>query len=49
MNTMIIFDFTKNAGTQNWYVVDDSVMGGISAGNIGVNNEGNGMFKGHLS
>lgn len=49
MNTMIIFDFTKNAGTQNWYVVDDSVMGGISAGNIGVNNEGNGMFKGHVS
>ena len=49
MNTLLIFDFTKYAGMQKWYVVDDSLMGGISAGNIGVDNEGHGMVKGHVS
>ena len=46
---MMLFDFTKNAGMQNWYVVDDRVMGGVSAGNMGVNSEGHGLFKGHVS
>jgi hypothetical protein len=49
MNTMMIFNFTKDAGTQNWQVVDDSVMGGVSEGNMGVNSEGHGMFTGHVS
>ena len=49
MNTMMIFDFTKDAGIQNWYVVDDSVMGGVSAGKMGVNAEGHGSFQGHVS
>lgn len=45
----MIFDFTKDAGLQNWYVVNDSVMGGVSAGKMGVDSEGNGMFQGHVS
>lgn len=49
MNTMMLFDFTKNAGIQNWHVVDDTVMGGESAGNMGVNTDGHGIFKGHVS
>ena len=49
MNTMMIFNFTKDADMQNWYVVDDSVMGGVSQGKMGVNNEGHGMFQGHVS
>jgi len=49
MNTWMIFDFTKDADMQNWYVVDDTVMGGLSAGNMGVNSDGHGMFKGHVS
>ena len=49
MNTMMIFDFTKDAGIQNWYMVDDSVMGGVSAGKMGVNAEGHGSFQGHVS
>ena len=49
MNTMMIFDFTKDANMQNWFVVDDSVMGGVSAGKMGVNEEGHGMFQGHVS
>lgn len=45
----MIFDFTKNASLQNWYVVDDTVMGGISAGKMAVNGEGHGLFQGHVS
>ncbi len=46
---MMIFDFTKDTGMQNWYVVNDTVMGGESAENMGVNNEGRGVFEGHIS
>lgn len=46
---MMIFDFTKDSGVQNWYVVDDTVMGGVSAGKMGADNEGHGMFQGHVS
>ncbi len=49
MNTLMIFDFTKNADLQNWYVVDDTVMGGESAGKMSMNTEGNGLFQGHVS
>lgn len=49
INTLMIFHFTKDAALQNWHVVDDSVMGGVSAGKLGVNDEGHGMFQGHVS
>ena len=49
MNTLTIFDFTKNADLQNWYVVNDGVMGGKSAGKMYVDNEGHGLFKGSVS
>ncbi len=49
MNTRMIYDFTKEAGLQNWHVVDDRVMGGVSAGKMGMNAEGHGMFQGHVS
>jgi NADH dehydrogenase [ubiquinone] 1 alpha subcomplex assembly factor 1 len=49
MNTIILFNFTKDANMQNWFVVDDSVMGGVSAGKMSVNEEGHGMFQGHVS
>ncbi len=49
INALMIFDFTKDAGTQNWYVVDDTVMGGVSAGKMVVDNEGHGIFQGHVS
>lgn len=45
----MIFHFTKDANLQNWFVVDDTVMGGVSAGNMEVNSEGHGLFKGHVS
>ena len=49
INSLMIFDFTKDANLQNWYVVDDRVMGGLSAGKMGVDAEGHGMFQGHVS
>ena len=49
MNTLVIFDFTKTADLKNWYVVNDSVMGGVSAGKMGKDAAGNGLFEGHVS
>lgn len=47
--TLMIFDFTKNADLQKWYVVNDTVMGGESAGKMGRDVEGHGLFQGHVS
>ena len=49
MNTLMIFDFTKEANLKNWFVVNDTVMGGASAGKMGTDEEGNGLFEGHVS
>ena len=49
MNTQVIFDFTKEADLKNWYVVNDTVMGGESAGKIGKDAAGYGLFEGHVS
>ena len=45
----MIFDFTKEADLKNWYVVNDTVMGGESSGKIGKDAQGNGLFEGHVS
>ena len=45
----MIFDFTKNADLQKWYVVNDIVMGGRSAAKMKVDAEGHGLFEGHIS
>ncbi|MGY6648545.1 CIA30 family protein [Wenyingzhuangia sp. IMCC45574] len=44
-----IFHFYKNANIQNWVVVDDVVMGGISTGSFSLNPDGHGVFKGYVS
>ena len=49
MNTLVIFDFTKEADLKNWYVMNDTVMGGVSAGKMGIDAAGNGLFEGHVS
>ena len=46
---MVIFDFRKEADTRKWYVIDDTVMGGESAGEMGIDTEGHGIFKGNVS
>ncbi len=49
MNTVLIFDFTKESIIDNWKIVDDGVMGGLSTSNFFVDNTGNGVFKGTVS
>jgi len=46
---MELFDFNTDCDLSNWYVVDDGVMGGRSAGNLDVNEQGNGSFWGKVS
>ncbi|WP_159950590.1 CIA30 family protein [Polaribacter septentrionalilitoris] len=45
----IIFDFTTNANTSNWRVVDDVVMGGKSNGDFKLNKDGFGEYSGKIS
>ena len=45
----MIFDFTEEADLKNWSVVNDTVMGGQSAGKIGKDAQGKGLFEGHVS
>ena len=49
MNTLVIFDFTKEADLKNWYVINDTVMGGVSTGKMGKDSAGKGLFEGHVS
>jgi hypothetical protein len=45
----MIFDFNMKADIQNWNVVDDTVMGGISSSQFNLNSEGFGVFNGTVS
>lgn len=49
MNPILLFDFTKESNIDNWKIVDDSVMGGISSSDFYVDKAGNGIFKGTVS
>ncbi|MGB5188787.1 CIA30 family protein [Robiginitalea sp.] len=44
-----IFDFQSGASLKDWYVVNDGVMGGRSAGNLRIDAEGHGLFSGKIS
>ena len=47
--SMTIFNFNKTSNINNWQVVDDVVMGGLSSGTFSINQQGNGIFKGAVS
>lgn len=49
MNTSMIYNFNKNSSLQDWRIIDDGVMGGLSKGNFSINEEGNGVFSGIVS
>ena len=49
MNPIVLFDFNLNSNIDNWRVVDDSVMGGISSSKFFIDASGNGVFKGSVS
>jgi len=49
MEAQTVFNFSKNAQLNNWYVVDDGVMGGRSKGSIRQDQKGHGVFTGQIS
>lgn len=44
-----IYDFSPESKSGDWFVVDDGVMGGRSQGNVGLSEEGHGIFQGKVS
>ena len=46
---MMIFNFEKKSDVNDWRVVDDVVMGGVSKSKITINEAGNGVFSGYVS
>lgn len=49
MNTILIYDFSKNSKVSDWIIVDDVVMGGRSNGRFSLDEDGNGVFSGTVS
>jgi NADH dehydrogenase [ubiquinone] 1 alpha subcomplex assembly factor 1 len=49
LNIMVIFESSKKSSIENWYIVNDNVMGGVSKSNIVFNENGNAVFKGSVS
>ena len=48
-SSIAIYDFKANNNTLGWYVVNDGVMGGLSQGQITINDAGNGVFEGYVT
>lgn len=46
---MTLFDFNKDCNISNWQIVNDGVMGGLSQAETSLNEEGNLVYKGHVS
>lgn len=45
-DSAILFDASNANELKNWYVVDDGVMGGVSQGNLKLNDQGAAQFYG---
>lgn len=48
-NPMTLFDFTLGSDISDWRTVDDTVMGGVSAGTFSLSEEGHGLYQGSVS
>ena len=49
MSTLTLYDFTETSDINDWYVVNDGVMGGLSRGMFELSNDGHGVFRGKVS
>lgn len=49
MQQQILYDSGKADNIGTWRVIDDGVMGGLSAGRFGANEAGHGVFSGKVS
>ena len=48
-NTMTIFDSELHSSTNNWKIVNDNVMGGLSKSKVLIKESSNPVFSGHVS
>lgn len=46
---IMVFDFNNDSPLENWFVVNDGVMGGLSEGRLFVNDRGHAVFTGEVS
>ncbi|MFS4491412.1 CIA30 family protein [Maribacter sp. 2308TA10-17] len=44
-----LFDFNDKVSIEDWKVINDGVMGGLSQGVFSINSEGHGFFRGIVS
>ena len=49
LKNLVLFDFDQSSNLVDWYILDDSVMGGVSQGNLRINDEGHAEFYGYVS
>ena len=49
VNIYPIFDFNSKSDIQNWFIVNDDVMGGKSKSNFSIDKDGFGKFEGRIS
>ena len=49
LNAQEVYNFSVESKPGDWYVVDDGVMGGRSQGQVGLSEEGHGIFQGTVS
>lgn len=47
--TITIIDFNKNSTLNQWYILNDTVMGGKSNSSFNLNDEGHAVFSGYVT
>ena len=47
--TKLLYNFTTESNPNDWQIVNDGVMGGLSQGNFMIDEAGNGVFYGDVS
>ena len=45
---ILIYDFTSESTLENWWIVNDGVMGGLSEGEMYIDEEGHAVFTGKV-
>lgn len=48
MNSIVLYDFTEQSNIDDWKIVDDGVMGGLSESQMTLDQYGNAVFSGFL-
>ncbi|WP_299621295.1 CIA30 family protein [uncultured Tenacibaculum sp.] len=48
-DTITVVDFSQSSDISSWKTTNDDVMGGISTSSIALNENGKGVFSGHVS